>query len=116
MPPSGEAADRRPSIVEDFRKPVVNILGRNTRPTFSGDPSPVRGGRLPGRQDALYASGGRCSSETDQAADSFRRSAGELANIDFGEVDVTFLDGAIHRIHFFASRLIVTPDLYASVW
>jgi len=57
----------RPSIVEDFRKPVVNILERKTRPTFSGDPSPGSRGRLPGRQDRLVRSGGRCSSETDQS-------------------------------------------------
>src|SRR5258708_34220054 len=64
----------RPSIVEDFRKAVVNIL-EEKRPTFSGDPSPGSGGRLPGRQDRLVRSGGLGSSETDKAADSFRRSA-----------------------------------------
>ena len=79
--PVDDAAERekrrigRPSLVEDFRKPVVNILEEKTRPTFSGDPSPGSGGRLPGRQDRLVRSGGLCSSETDQAADSFRRSA-----------------------------------------
>src|ERR1700741_3177743 len=30
---------------------------------------------------------------------------GEFSQHDFGEVAVTFLDGSIHRIHFFASRL-----------
>ena len=64
----------RPSIVEDFRKPVVKILEEN--PTYlSGDPSPGSGSRLPGRQDRLVRSGGFCSSERDKAADSFRRSA-----------------------------------------
>jgi hypothetical protein len=35
----------------------------------------------------------------------FEGLAGEFSQHDFGQVDVTFLDGAEKRVHFFASRL-----------
>ena len=38
----------RPSIVEDFREPVLKILEEKIRPTLSGDPPPGSGSGLPG--------------------------------------------------------------------
>jgi putative NADPH-quinone reductase len=40
---------------------------------------------------------------------------GEFSQHDFGEVDVTFLDGASRRIHFFASRLKYSRFICVSV-
>jgi len=40
---------------------------------------------------------------------------GEFSQHDFGEVAVTFLDGSIHRIHFFASRLKYSRFICVSV-
>ena len=40
---------------------------------------------------------------------------GEFSQHDFGEVDVTFLDGSSRRIHFFASRLKYSRFICVSV-
>jgi len=65
----------RPSIVEDFRKSVVKILEEKPDLPSLEVLRRVREVGYQGGKTSLVCSGGLCSSETDKAADSFRRSA-----------------------------------------
>ncbi len=105
----------RPSIVEDFRKAVVNILEEKP-----GLPSleilrRVREAGYRGGKTALYALVASVRPKQIKPLIRFEGLPGEFSQHDFGEVDVTFLDGSIHRIHFFASRLKYSRFICVSV-
>ena len=95
----------RPSIVEDFRKPVVNILEEKPDLPSLEILRRVREAGYQGGKTALYALVASVRPKQIKPLIRFEGLPGEFSQHDFGEVDVTFLDGSIHRIHFFASRL-----------
>ena len=95
----------RPSLVEDFRKPVVNILEEKPDLPSLEILRRVREAGYQGGKTALYALVASVRPKQIKPLIRFEGLPGEFSQHDFGEVDVTFLDGSIHRIHFFASRL-----------
>jgi hypothetical protein len=106
-----EAAERekrrigRPSIVEDFRKLVVKILEEKPDLPSLEILRRVREAGYQGGKTALYALVASGRPKQIKPLIRFEGLPGEFSQHDFGEVDVTFLDGSTHRIHFFASRL-----------
>src|SRR6266481_1098055 len=95
----------RPSIVEDFREPVLKILEEKPDLPSLEILRRVREAGYQGGKTALYALVATVRPKEIKPLIRFEGLPGEFSQHDFGEVDVTFLDGAIHRIHFFASRL-----------
>ncbi len=95
----------RPAKAEPFRAAVAAILAREPdllsveilrRATLKG---------YAGGKTALYALISTLRPKTVRPLVRFEGLAGEFSQHDFGQVDVTFLDGAEKRVHFFASRL-----------
>ena len=105
----------RPSIVEDFRKPVVKILDEKPDLPSLEILRRVRETGYQGGKTALYALVASVRPKQIKPLVRFEGLPGEFSQHDFGEVDVTFLDGSIHRIHFFASRLKYSRFICVSV-
>jgi transposase len=105
----------RPSIVEDFRKPVLKILEEKPDLPSLEILRRVREAGYQGGKTALYALVASVRPKQIKALIRFEGLPGEFSQHDFGEVDVTFLDGSIHRIHFFASRLKYSRFICVSV-
>ncbi len=105
----------RPSIVEDFRKPVVKILEEKSDLPSLEILRRVREAGYQGGKTALYALVAAVRPKQIKPLIRFEGLPGEFSQHDFGEVDVTFLDGSIHRIHFFASRLKYSRFICVSV-
>jgi len=105
----------RPSIVEDFRKPVVNILEEKPDLPSLEILRRVREAGYRGGKTALYALVAAVRPKQIKPLIRFEGLPGEFSQHDFGEVDVTFLDGSIRRIHFFASRLKYSRFICVSV-
>jgi len=109
--PVDDAAERekrrigRPSMVEDFRKPVVKILEDTPDLPSLEILRRVREAGYPGGKTALYALVASVRPKEIKPLIRFEGLPGEFSQHDFGEVEVAFLDGSSHRIHFFASRL-----------
>ena len=95
----------RPSIVEDFRKIVVKILEEKSDLPSREILRRVREAGYRGGKTALYALVASVRPKETKPLIRFEGLPGEFSPHDFGEVDVTFLDGSSRRIHFFASRL-----------
>jgi hypothetical protein len=95
----------RPSIVEDFRKLVVKILQEKSELPTLEILRRVREAGYQGGKTALYALVASIRPKEIKPLIRFEGLPGEFSQHDFGEVDVTFLDGSTRRIHFFASRL-----------
>src|SRR5437667_7346589 len=95
----------RPSIVEDFRKPVVNILEEKPDLPSLEILRRVREAGYQGGKTALYALVASVRPQQIKPLIRFEGLPGEFSQHDFGEVEVAFLDGSSRRIHFFASRL-----------
>jgi transposase len=95
----------RPSLVEDFRKFVVDLLGQEPG-LLSVEV--LRRARLAGYRGGKSALYGLISSIRPRGVKletRFEGLPGEFTQHDFGEVDVTFLDGRKARVHFFVTRL-----------
>jgi transposase len=92
----------RPSIVEDFRKPVVKILEEKPDLPSREILRRVREAGYQGGKTALYA---LVASVRPKEIKPLVRFEGLPGEHDFGEVEAAFLDGWSRRIHFFASRL-----------
>jgi transposase len=95
----------RPSKVENFRKLVVKILQEEP-----GLPSleilrRIQEAGYQGGKTALYALVASLRPKGIKPLVRFEGLPGEFSQHDFGQVDIEFLDGAIRRMHFFASRL-----------
>lgn len=96
----------RPSKVAAVRDKVAALL--RAEPTL---PSTEIYGRLKrdgyaGQKSAVFAAVAAARPPTaDRPLIRFEGLPGEFCQHDFGQVDVTFLDGHKERIHFFASRL-----------
>jgi transposase len=58
-----------------------------------------------GKKTALYALIASVRPKSQRPLVRFEGLPGEFSQHDFGQVDVTFQDGSIKRVHFFASRL-----------
>src|ERR1700746_1888178 len=95
----------RPSLVEDFRKPVVKILEEKPDLPSLEILRRVREAGYQGGKTALYALVASVRPKEIKPLIRFEGLPGEFSQHDFGEVDVAFLDGSTRRIHFFASRL-----------
>jgi transposase len=95
----------RPSIVEDFREIVVKILGEKPDLPSLEILRRVREVGYQGGKTALYALVASVRPKEIKPLIRFEGLPGEFSQHDFGEVDVTFLDGSSRRFHFFASRL-----------
>src|SRR5439155_1702361 len=105
----------RPSIVEDFRKSVVKILEEKPDLPSLEILRRAREAGYQGGKTALYALVASVRPKEIKPLIRFEGLPGEFSQHDFGEVDVTFLDGSIHRIHFFASRLKYSRFICVSV-
>ena len=95
----------RPSKAEPFRKVIADALDQE--PDLLGVEL-LRRARLAGYaggKSALYALVHEVRPEPAKPLVRFEGLAGEFSQHDFGEVDVTFADGRVKRVHFFASRL-----------
>jgi transposase len=95
----------RPSKVEDFRKLVVKILQEKSDLPSLEILRRVREAGYQGGKTAMYALVASVRPKEIKPLIRFEGLPGEFSQHDFGEVDVTFLDGSSRRIHFFASRL-----------
>jgi transposase len=105
----------RPSIVEDFRKVVVKILEENAALPSLEILRRVREAGYQGGKTALYALVASLRPKEIKPLIRFEGLPGEFSQHDFGQVDVSFLDGSTCRIHFFASRLKYSRFMRVSV-
>ena len=95
----------RPSIVENFRKPVEKILEEKSDLPSLEILRRVRAAGYQGGKTALYALVASLRSKPVRPLVRFEGLPGEFSQHDFGQVEVEFRSGARQRIHFFASRL-----------
>jgi len=95
----------RPSIVEDFRKPILKILEEKPDLPSLEILRRVREAGYQGGKTALYALVASVRPKEIKPLIRFEGLPGEFSQHDFGEVEVAFLDGSSCRTHFFASRL-----------
>jgi transposase len=105
----------RPSIVEDFRKRVAEILEEKTDLPSLEVLRRVREAGYKGGKTALYALVASLRPKGVKPLVRFEGLPGEFSQHDFGEVEVEFIDGANRRIHFFASRLKYSRFIRVSV-
>jgi transposase len=95
----------RPSLVHNFRKLIVEILEEKADLPSLEILRRAREAGYPGGKTALYALVASLRPKSVKPLVRFEGLPGEFSQHDFGQVDVEFLNGAIRRIHFFASRL-----------
>ena len=100
-----EAGVGRPSGVEDFRAHVVETLEKEPRVKSVELLHRVRQAGYQGGKSAFYELVARVRPRHVPFEMRFEGLPGEFTQHDFGEVDVSFADGSIQRIQFFASRL-----------
>ena len=105
---SAERAQRqigRPSIVEDFRKLVLEILNERADLPSREILRRVREAGFRGGKTALYGLVASVRPQPVKPLVRFEGLPGEFSQHDFGQYEVEFVDGTIRRVHFFASRL-----------
>jgi transposase len=115
---AGERAQRqigRPSLVESFRKPVMEILCQRPDLASLEVLRRVREAGYRGGKTALYALVASLRPKPAKPLVRFEGLAGEFSQHDFGEVEVEFVDGTSRRIHFFASRLKYSRSMCVSL-
>ncbi len=95
----------RPSLVEDFRRLVVEILQEKADLPSLEVLRRAREAGYPGGKSALYALVASLRPKQVKPLVRFEGLPGEFSQHDFGQVDVEFMDGSARRIRFFASRL-----------
>jgi len=95
----------RPSLVEDFRKPVVDLLEQESELKSVEVLRRMRLAGYTGQKTALFALIAAVRPKDKTPLVRFEGLPGEFSQHDFGQVDVEYLDGTIRRIRFFASRL-----------
>ena len=106
----------RPSVVEHFRKFVVDLFEQE--PTLKSVEVCRRAGLAgyTGRKSALYALIASVRPRDVVPLVRFDGVPGEFSQHDFGEVDVEYLDGTEQRVRFFASRLNTRARFRSRVW
>src|SRR5436305_10571030 len=105
---AAERAQRRigrPSLVENFRKLVVEILQEKADLPSVEVLRRVRQAGYAGGKSALYGLVASLRPREVKPLVCFAGLPWEFSQHDFGQVDVEFRDGTARRIHFFASRL-----------
>lgn len=95
----------RPSLVQNFRKLIVEILEEKPDLASLEILRRVREAGYPGGKTALYALVASLRPKGIKPLVRFEGLPGEFSQHDFGQVDVEFLNGVVRRVHFFASRL-----------
>ena len=95
----------RPSLVENFRKWVVDLLQKEPHLKSVEIFRRARLDGYTGRKTALYSLVASLRPKDAKPLVRFEGLPGEFSQHDFGQVDVEYLDGAQQRIRFFASRL-----------
>jgi transposase len=105
---SAERAHRhigRPSVVEDFRKFVLEILNEKADLPSREILRRVRAAGFGGGKTALYGLVASLRPKLVKPLVRFEGLPGEFSQHDFGQYAVEFVDGSARRVHFFASRL-----------
>lgn len=105
---SAERAERhigRPSVVEDFRKFVLDLLDEKPDLPSREILRRVREGGYGGGRTALYGLVAAVRPKPVKPLVRFEGLPGEFSQHDFGQYAVEFVDGPARRVHFFASRL-----------
>jgi transposase len=95
----------RPSVVEDFRKRVLEVLEERADLPSLEILRRVREAGYRGGKTALYALVASLRPKEVKPLVRFEGLPGEFSQHDFGQTDVQFIDGSSRRIRFFASRL-----------
>ena len=95
----------RPSLVEDFRKPIVDLLEQERHLKSVEVLRRMRLAGYTGQKTALFALIAAVRPKDQTPLVRFEGLPGEFSQHDFGQVDVEYVDGATQRIRFFASRL-----------
>lgn len=95
----------RPSLVEDFRKPIVDLLEQERDLKSVEVLRRMRLAGYTGQKTALFALIAAVRPKDQTPLVRFEGLPGEFSQHDFGQVDVEYVDGATQRIRFFASRL-----------
>jgi transposase len=97
----------RPSVVEEFRAAVADLLAAEPALPTVEVLHRARELGYGGKKSALYAVVRSLRAEARRAAPlvRFEGVAGEFSQHDFGQVRVTYTDGTIEKLCFFASRL-----------
>jgi transposase len=95
----------RPSLVENFRKRVVEILEEKADLPSVEILRRVREAGYAGGKSAFYGLVASLRPKEVKPLVRFEGLPGEFSQHDFGQVDVEFQDGSVRRLHFFASRL-----------
>jgi transposase len=95
----------RPSLVEDFRKSITEVLEKESDLKSVEVLRRMRLKGYKGQKTALFALIAAVRPKDSKLLVRFEGLPGEFSQHDFGQVDVEYLDGTIRRIRFFASRL-----------
>lgn len=95
----------RPSLVQDFRKSIVELLEKEPDLLSVEVLRRMRLEGYTGQKSALYALIASVRPKDAKPMVRFEGLPGEFSQHDFGQVDVEYLDGSTQRIRFFASRL-----------
>ncbi|HEU4353988.1 MAG TPA: IS21 family transposase [Actinomycetota bacterium] len=95
----------RPSVVQDFRKPVTELLEKEPSLLSVEIFRRMRLEGYTGQKSALYGLIASVRPKDAKLLVRFEGLPGEFSQHDFGHVDVEYLDGSTERIRFFASRL-----------
>jgi hypothetical protein len=94
-----------PSLVEDFRKPIVEPREQERDLKSVEVLRRMRLAGQEGQRTALFALIATVRPNDQTPLVRFEGLPGEFSQHDFGHVDVEYVDGAIDRIRFFAPRL-----------
>lgn len=100
-----EAGVGRPNQVESFRKFLADTLDKEPRLKTVELLHRARQAGYHGGKSVFYELVASIRPRYVPFEMRFEGLPGEFTQHDFGEVDVSFTDGSIERIHFFASRL-----------
>src|SRR5258706_10001 len=95
----------RPSLVQDFRKRVTDLLEKEPGLLSVEVVRRMRLDGYIGQKSALYGLIAAVRPKDQTPLVRFEGLPGEFSQHDFGQVDVEYRDGATQRIRFFASRL-----------
>lgn len=105
----------RPSLVQDFRKRVTDLLEKESGLLSVEVLRRMRLDGYTGQKSALYALIASVRPKDQKPLVRFEGLPGEFSQHDFGQVDVEYLDGTIQRIRFFASRLKYSRTVRVSI-
>lgn len=92
--------------MENFRKLVMEILEEKPELASLEILRRVRQAGYGGGKTVLYALVASVRPKPGKPLVRFEGLPGEFSQHDFGEVEIEFLDGSSHRIHFFASEIL----------